>query len=119
MFKSILQKIVDEADCGLGAIVMGQDGIAVEEYLCSCGETDLHLLTVEYASVLKEIRKSAQILGTGPLEEVSIRTRRFSILLRPLSEEYFVGLILEHNGNFGKGRYLLLRESFALREQLG
>lgn len=118
MFADILKGIVEETGGGVGAVLMGYDGIAIEQYYKPCEGTDLQLIAVEYANVLKEIKKTAEILNTGLMEEVSVKTERFHVVIRTLTEEYFVALTLERAGNYGKGRYLLLREASRLVEAL-
>ena len=118
MFSKILQRIVEETGGGIGAVLMGYDGIAIDQFFSPDEELDLQMVVVEYSNVLKEIRKTAEILSLGEMEEISIRTDRFIIVIRMLNEEYFVALIIGHDGNFGKGRYLMTRESFNLREAL-
>ena len=118
MFNEILQGIVEGAGGGVGAVLMGYDGIAIDQYFTPCGEIDLQMVAVEYANILKEIKNAAAVLNTGPMEEVAIKTGRFHVLIRVLTDEYFVALTLENGGNFGKGRYLLLRETPRLIEAL-
>ncbi len=118
MFKEILQRIVEGTGGGVGAVLMGYDGIAIDQYFQPVDGVDLQLIAVEYSNVLKEIKKTAEILNTGDMEEVSIGTERFYVLVRTLSDEYFVALTLGREGNLGKGRYLLLRESGALKQAL-
>jgi predicted regulator of Ras-like GTPase activity (Roadblock/LC7/MglB family) len=77
------------------------------------------MVVVEYSNVLKEIRKTAEILSLGDMEEISIRTDRFIIVIRILTSEYFVAMIIHQDGNFGKSRYLMTRESTNLIEALG
>ena len=76
------------------------------------------MVVVEYSNVLKEIRKTAEILSLGEMEEISIRTDRFILVIRVLSSEYFVAMIINRDGNFGKARYLMTRESSNLIEAL-
>ncbi|MEJ2200413.1 MAG: roadblock/LC7 domain-containing protein [Desulfuromonadaceae bacterium] len=118
MFVNILQSVVEETGGGIGAILMGYDGIAIDQFFQPCEGVDLTLVAVEYANILKEIKKASEILQTGAMEEVVIRTERFNVVVRILSEDYFVALIVDSSGNFGKGRYLLLRESGTLKEAL-
>jgi predicted regulator of Ras-like GTPase activity (Roadblock/LC7/MglB family) len=118
MFGEILRGIVEGTGGGIGAVLMGYDGIAVEHYFKPCDGVDLHLVAVEYANALKEIRKAAEVLNTGPMEEVAIKTVRFHVVIRTVTDDYFVALTLQRDGNFGKGRYLLLRESPRLKEIL-
>ncbi len=80
---------------------------------------DLNVMAVEYATVLKEIRQAAEILQTGALQEVAIQTDHYQMIIRTLNDDYFIALTLQRQGNFGKGRYLLMRDAPALREALG
>ena len=118
MFSEILQRIVEGTGGGIGAVLMGYDGIAIDQFFSPDEELDLQMVVVEYSNVLKEIRKTAEILSLGEMEEISIRTDRFIIVIRILNDEYFVALVIAHDGNFGKGRYLMKRESFHLLEAL-
>jgi len=118
MFGEILQEIVDGTAGAIGAILMGYDGIAIDQHFKESEGNDLSLVAVEYSNVLKEIRKTAEILNTGVMEEVSVKTERLYVIIRTLNDEYFVALTLKRDGNFGKGRYLLLREAPRLREAL-
>lgn len=111
MFTNILERIVEETGGGIGAVLMGYDGISVEQYFAAGEQLDLQMIAVEYANVLKEIRKTAEILNVGDMEEVSIKTERFHILIRIITSEYFVAMALRRDGNFGKARYLLTRET--------
>jgi predicted regulator of Ras-like GTPase activity (Roadblock/LC7/MglB family) len=111
MFTNILERIVEETGGGIGAVLMGYDGIAVDQYFAAGEQLDLQMIAVEYANVLKEIRKTAEILNVGDMEEVSIKTERFHIVVRIITPEYFVAMTLQRDGNFGKARYLLTRET--------
>jgi predicted regulator of Ras-like GTPase activity (Roadblock/LC7/MglB family) len=118
VFKKILQALV-EGDCGaLGGIIMGYDGIAIDEYQAAGADLDVQGLAVEYASVLKEIKRTVGVLKTGELEEISIITGDCIVLVRGVNDDFFVALVLAADGNFGKGRYLLKREAPKLREEL-
>ena len=120
MFKTILETIVTSTSGGVGAVLMGYDGIAVDQYLVADVDVDLdlNLVAIEYSNVAKEIRKTAEVLETGELEAVSIKTESFYVLIHALTDEYFVALTVSRNGNHGKGRYLLLREAVNLRKAL-
>ena len=118
MFSEILQRIVEETGGGVGAVLMGYDGIAIEQFFAPEQEIDLQMVVVEYSNVLKEIRRTAEILSLGEMEEISIRTARYIIVIRMLTVDYFVALIINREGNFGKGRYLLTRENENLVEAL-
>ena len=105
-FADILKQVVNGTDGALGALVVGLDGIPVEEY-CVSSEMDLQSMTVEYSSLLKEIEKGSQTADMGSTKEVTVLADRAMIMLRRLNNEYFFVLVMKPNGNFGKGRFLL------------
>jgi predicted regulator of Ras-like GTPase activity (Roadblock/LC7/MglB family) len=119
MFNKILNSIVEETGGGIGAILMGYDGIAIEQVMKPVEGMDLSLVTVEFVSALQEIKKAVNILKLGSLEEVAIKTEKFHTIIRALNEEYFVALTVNEQGNLGKGRYLLSREKNNLLAALG
>lgn len=118
MFSDILRTIVEGAGGGVGAILMGYDGISIDQYFTEGDGSEQQIVAVEYANILKEIKKAAEILNTGIMEEVAIKTEKYHIILRSLTDDYFIALTLGSEGNFGKGRFLLMREAFSLREAL-
>ncbi len=118
MFHEILREIVEKSGGGIGAVIMGYDGIAIDEFFREGSDDELSRMAVEYTVTLKEIKQAAEVLNTGAMEEVSIKTGRHQLIVRSLNEDYFVALTLEAGGNFGKGRFLLMREAYALRDAL-
>ena len=118
MFKQILEEVVSNTPGGVGAVLMGYDGIAIEQYVAEGDDVDLQLVAIEYSNVVKEIRNTSEILGTGELQEVTVKTGRYFVVLHAVTDDYFVALIMTRSGNFGKGRYLLMRDASMLREAL-
>ena len=118
MFKSILENIVNSCSGGVGAVLMGYDGIAIDQYVVDEATLDLNLVAIEYSKVTKEIRKAAEVLETGELQEVAIKTEQFFVIIYALTDEYFVALTIKRDGNYGQGRYLLMRDAGSLREAL-
>ena len=118
MFKGILENIVNSCSGGVGAVLMGYDGIAIDQYVVEGAELDLNLVAIEYSNVTKEIRNAAEVLETGELLEVAIKTELFFVIVYALTDEYFVALTINRDGNYGQGRYLLMRDAGSLREAL-
>jgi predicted regulator of Ras-like GTPase activity (Roadblock/LC7/MglB family) len=105
-FADILKAVVNGTDGALGALVVGVDGIPVEEYSVS-SDIDLQSMTVEYSTLLKEIEKGSQAAQLGTTKEVTVIADNAMVMLRRLNDEYFMVLIIRPDGNFGKGRFLL------------
>ena len=117
-FRESLKSIVEQVDGSIGAVIMGYDGIAIDEFIRANETMDVQLLAVEYATLLKEIKRTVDVLKTGAMEEVSISTGEIKIVIRAISDEFFIVLLLESDGNFGKGRYLLKLNGPLLRDEL-
>jgi len=117
-FRDILRGLVEKVEGGEGAVIMGYDGIAIDEYINEDVTLDVQLLSVEYATLLKEIKRTVEVLKTGEMDEISITTGLSRIIVRPVNADFFVVLVLNKEGNFGKGRYLLKRDVPKLRDQL-
>jgi predicted regulator of Ras-like GTPase activity (Roadblock/LC7/MglB family) len=105
-FSDILKEVVNGTEGALGALIIGLDGIPVEEYSLN-SDLDIQSMTVEYSALLKEIEKGSQAAHLGPTKEVTVIADKAMIMLRRLNDEYFFVLIIRPEGNFGKGRFLL------------
>lgn len=116
--RETLTGIVSSVEGGVAAIVMAYDGISIDEAVART-DFDLQLLTVEYATLLKDIKRAVEILKVGDLEEVSITTGQLHVAIRVLNADLFVVLVMTRDGNHGKGRYLLKLKSFDLLQELG
>jgi len=105
-FSDILKDVVNGTEGALGALIVGLDGIPVEEYTHN-KEMDLQSMTVEYSALLKEIEKGSQAAHLGSTREVTVIADKAMIMLRRITEEYFFVLVIKPEGNFGKARFLL------------
>lgn len=113
-----LSSIVQSVDGALAAIIMAYDGIPIDEVTVEQSEFDMQLLSVEYATVLKEIKRAVEVIKMGSLEEVSIATGRTCVVVRVLNDDLFSALILSRDGNIGKGRYMLKLKSYEMVREL-
>ena len=104
MFKEFLSDLVQSVDGAIGSILMGMDGIPIDEF-CMRPEEDLQLIGIEVSSILKELNRAAQSMETGLLGEFLMVHEKKTTLVRKINEEYFLVLVLNGNGNLGKGRF--------------
>ena len=122
-FRSILRSIVEECGGGLGAVLMGADGIPIEEYVTDRIpegplQEDIGSAGVEFSRILDEIHKAADALGGGALSETVVSLARMNLVFRPIDGETFLALVLSTDGNLGKARYLIRRHLLAIRQEL-
>jgi predicted regulator of Ras-like GTPase activity (Roadblock/LC7/MglB family) len=116
--RETLQSMVETVGGGIGAVIMGYDGIAIDEHITPDAAFDVQLLSVEYSNLLKEIKQAVDILRTGSMEEVAINTDVSRVLIRVINDDYFLVFVLNADGNFGKGRYLMKKFAPQFRESL-
>ena len=115
--RKTIKEIVENVGGGIGAVIMGYDGIPIEEYVLERA-FDVQVVAVEYVNVMKEVKRTLEVLKTAEMEEILITTGESRIIIRSISEDFFIMLALDCNGNYGKGRYLLKREAPNLRAEL-
>lgn len=118
MFREVLTEVVAGVDGALGAVVMGTDGILLDQVAGDPAGGDIEALAMELSVVLREVRKAAQQIDAGATEEVMVRGASLTTLIRVLNDEYFVALALPPTASIGKGRFLLRRAAPRLRAGL-
>ena len=121
MFKEPLKKIVDNTEGGIAGVLMGFDGIEVESYTREGGgqKIDISTVAMEMSVVLKHATNAAEILEIGKLQEFSFQAEQLIMVVRLISDEYFMGIAMEPDGNFGKARFLMRVTLPKLRSELG
>lgn len=107
MFKQVLREVVERTEGGIAGLVMGYDGIPVENYVKGDSAFDIETIGMELSVILTQITKAAEMLDSGATREVAIQAERMTTVIRFLNDQYFVALALSPGGNFGKGRFLL------------
>ena len=110
MFETELRSICSAVQGAVAASVMGNDGIPLTAYTVEGTQddgVDVSSLLIEYSSLISQVQRSAQMFAAGGLEELSITSERLTMVIRPVTGEYFVALAMRKAANSGKGRYLL------------
>lgn len=118
MFAEQLKKVVDNIEGGIAAVVMGLDGIPVDQYVRQNDKVDVSTVGMEFSFILGQVRKAGESLQVGGLEELSVKAQRLLLICRMLSPQYFVAIVIAPDGNFGKARYLARMAGPALTAQL-
>jgi len=116
--RDTLSEIVQKVEGSRAAIIMASDGIPIDEAVVSREGLDLQLLIVEYATVLKDVKRAVELLGVGETEELCITSGMLYVVLRVLSDDLFMILVLDRDGNLGKGRYMLRLKSEDVTREL-
>ena len=122
-FAGLLREIVEGCGGGIGAVLMGSDGIPIEQVVVGPIPQgpladDLATAGVEFGRILDEIRKASDALSGGEVRETLVVLDRFSLLFRAVDGDLFLVLVLAPDANIGKARYLIRRQLPAVRRNL-
>jgi predicted regulator of Ras-like GTPase activity (Roadblock/LC7/MglB family) len=121
-FAAMLGEIVDGVSGAMGAALMGNDGVPIEEVVSpqalegGFGE-EIANAGVEFGRILDEIRKASDAMSAGAVHETVIMLARFTLIFRSIDAETFLVVILSPDGNLGKARYLIRRQLHAIRQE--
>jgi predicted regulator of Ras-like GTPase activity (Roadblock/LC7/MglB family) len=118
--EEILRKIVEETPGAKGAILMGFDGISVAQWVKPqyAEELDIESMAMEFSFRFLELRDAANSLEMGAISDITLKAEFGTVLVRVLSKEYFVTVLLETAAHMGKGRWLLRSQVKALNVDL-
>ena len=118
MFKEFLETIIERTDGGIGALIMGTDGIAVEKVLGEAGkEANLDIAAAEFTSLVRSAQRAGNDLGLGSLRELVVTLDDLTVVMRLLNRDYFVVLALSADGNLGRGRFELRKAELQLAKE--
>ncbi len=119
MFREVLQDILNHTEGCKGVLIMGFDGIAVEKvWRDEATDGNYDIAVAEYTSLIRNARRKNDYTGIGKLNEMTISTDREMFIIRIVSEDYFLAMILSVEGNFGRGRFELRRAELLLENEL-
>lgn len=116
-FVESLRRVTNNLKDSKGIALVGMDGIVVEEHKKD-PTLDLQSLGAEYSSMMREVQKTSAALQMGDAREVSVLTDKAIVITRQISPEYFLVLVVESEGNFGKGRFLMRKEIASIEKEL-
>lgn len=105
-FSEILRDAVEKVDGAVSAMILGSDGIPVEEYAVE-KILSLEELGAEASTMIRDISSAATDLGLGTAREFSIISDKCGIILRQINPAYYLALVIKPEGNYGKGRFVL------------
>ena len=110
--------MVEKTDGGLGAVIMGADGLAVEKFFTDEGnESNLDIAAAEFTSLVRSAGRSGKDLDLGNLRELVVALEKITLVIRLFNRDYFAVLALKADGNLGRGRYELRKAELMLAKE--
>jgi predicted regulator of Ras-like GTPase activity (Roadblock/LC7/MglB family) len=116
VFKDVLSGLLQRIEGALAASLIGLDGIAVETLNTS--NVPLDVLGAEFGGFVKSIRHADTELDTGAVLQFALVTERYVTFLSEVTNEYYILLVLQPDGNYGRARFELSKAKHLLRDEL-
>lgn len=115
MFNDVLAALRDRVDGALAVSLIGLDGIPIASL--NGGGVPLDVFGAEFGGFIKQIRPNSE-LDTGDIRQFSLVTDKYITFLSAVTPEYFVLLVLNADGNYGRARFELAKARELLRDEL-
>jgi predicted regulator of Ras-like GTPase activity (Roadblock/LC7/MglB family) len=99
--------LLKRLDNGMACMLMGFDGINVVAEQSPDSNLDLDLMGAELSAIVNQVRQAAFVSQFGQSREFVLRSETTTILLKVLTDDYFIVLVMKPDAHVGKGRFLL------------
>lgn len=120
IFRETLDAILQAVDGIRTILIVGVDGIIIDrDFKDGVPDPELsyELVAAEYTSLLKTSLRTAEDVETGCLQEMTILTERYLFIVRMITEEYFIMMVMNPDGNFGRARYEMKKAQIKLEKE--
>jgi predicted regulator of Ras-like GTPase activity (Roadblock/LC7/MglB family) len=119
-FRESIEKLLNGIEGAVSCALMGFDGITVDisSKAAAAGGPDIQTLSMEFAHLIAQARRTLESVDAGALEEFTLRTDKMTLVVRLLTPEYFLACAILPTGNLGRARYLMRLSAPALRADL-
>jgi predicted regulator of Ras-like GTPase activity (Roadblock/LC7/MglB family) len=124
-FRDSIEKLLQKVEGGVACVLMGFDGITVDSYTApavagspAAAAPDLQTMAMEFAHFIAQARRTLESVEAGALEEFTLRTDKMTLLVRLLTDQYFLACAILPTGNLGRARYLMRLSAPGLRADL-
>lgn len=116
MFRSVLEDLQRRVDGCLAASLISLDGIAIASV--NVASVPLEVMGAEFGGFIKSVRLSNTELNTGEVLQFALVTEKYVTFLSQVTSEYYILLVLQPDGNYGRARFELSKAKHALRDEL-
>lgn len=116
MFRDVLSGLRDRIEGAVAVSLISLDGIPVETI--GAAGVPLDVLGAEFGGFVKSIRHANTELETGEVLQFSLVTENYITFLSEVTPEYYILLVIQPNGNYGRARFELAKAKYMLRDEL-
>ena len=116
-FADILKNLVESVPGALGAIFADWEGEMVDQF-AHIPAIEIQLVGAHWGVVLMQTNQRTEPLGFGRVEELTVEGERATVLIRKVTNEYFVVLTAKHDVHLATARRALQRGADILRGEM-
>lgn len=117
MFLERLNNLLGEIDGAVALSLVADDGIPVES-VAADENLDLEALAAELMSQVQAIGSNHDELGVGEVEQFSMTTDRFTVMISEVAPGYFLLLVVGSGSLVGQARFKLRVAGLGFQEDL-
>lgn len=104
-FRQTMQDLVQRTPGAMACTLMGFDGIPIDSYEVGGAELDLQALLTELSSLAAIAKGLQHNHPTGSLDGLAVDSERLHAVVRPLTDDYFMAMILAPQGVPGQASF--------------
>ncbi len=116
-FQDHLQKMANQVEALTGVAISDMDGIIVDEYKID-PSLDMSMLVAEYGGFWSAADKAGQSCDLGGTEEICILGEKTNLVIRKISKDYFLLVVISAEKGMGKGRFYAKMSVGPLQEEI-
>jgi len=117
-FADTLTEITDRIEGCAAAIILGIDGIPIERQVRDIDPAiDIDLVATEFTTLVRRNMRTASDTELGDMREMVFVTDLLTLVLRPITSEYFLLLALNPGGNVGRARFELRKAQLEMEAE--
>ena len=115
-FANTLETIANRIEGCAAVVILGIDGIPIERHVQKTNRSslDVDLIATEFTTLMRRSMSTAADTDLGDLREMVLVTDLMTFLLRPITPDYFLLLVLNPGGNVGRARFELRKAQLSM-----
>lgn len=117
MFLEKLNTVSSRISGSLALSLVDRDGITVES-VSSEPSLDLEALAAEMVAQHRAMTENHRELSGGKVHLLSVTTSRVTLMVSSVTQDYYLLLVLSHEGSQGQARFELRRAELLLADEL-
>lgn len=117
-FRKMMQQLLESTPGALACTLMGFDGIPIDTVKVDNSEIDLQALLTELSSLAAIAKGLKDNHPTGSLSNLALDSDNMTAVVRPVTEEYFIAMVLSPSGLPGRAAFEMRLATPALITEL-